>query len=163
MANRKPKTNQDPRAVTLGKIIEYIRKDRSMTQGDLFNKCGVSVASISAYERGDRYPKSKFLQLLCDALEVNYTILINLVQEPVKAIGPEIKYNKETGKKEIINPAKEKIVKKIDPIECAKKIILNSERASNNQESINLLVNKFSLLSEEKQNEVFEFIETINN
>ena len=161
MALRKPKENQDPRAVLLGKVIEYVRKERQLTQGEVFKKCGVSVASISAYERGDRYPKTKFLQLLCDALEIDYNILINLTQPPVKAVGPIIEYNRILGEKVVKNPAKEKIVKKIDPIECAKKIILNSSNIKNNQQNVNLLINKFSNLSEENQQKVFDFIDSL--
>ncbi len=161
MALRKPKDNQDPRAVLLGKVIEYIRRERQLTQGDVFKKCGVSVASISAYERGDRYPKTKFLQLICESLDVDYAILIRLTEPPVRAVGPTIQYDKFSGEKVIKNPAKDKFVKNIDPISSAKKIIKNSLNIKNKQQNINLLLDNFSDLSDKQQKQVFEFIENL--
>ncbi|CAK1234308.1 Transcriptional regulator [Fructobacillus fructosus] len=48
--------------------IKYFRKQVYLTQEELAKKSGVSLASISAYERGIRNPKIENLRKLANVL-----------------------------------------------------------------------------------------------
>ena len=129
MALRKPKENQHPKAVLLGKVLEIIRKHRGLTQGEVYDRCGVSVASISAYERGDRYPKTNYLRRICNALEISYGLLSSLLDPPQRIEGPIYTVDEETGEQVVLNPAKDHAVPKVDPVKCAEELIAHTEKA----------------------------------
>jgi MerR family transcriptional regulator, light-induced transcriptional regulator len=53
-----------------GQQIKYFRKQAGLTQGELGEKLGVSQVTIAHYERGNRYPQQKKLNLLSRTLGV---------------------------------------------------------------------------------------------
>ena len=55
----------------LSKNIKKFRKDRNMTQKDLAEKSGLSIASIQGYEQGKYMPKTEQLKKIATALEVS--------------------------------------------------------------------------------------------
>ena len=124
MALRKPKDNQHPKAVLLGKILEIVRKHRGMTQGEVYERCGVSVASVSAYERGDRYPKNNYLRRICNALDISYGLLSSLIDPP-----QSYEENQTFVETQIFEEGfLENVIPTIDPHECAEKLIIHTEK-----------------------------------
>lgn len=68
----------------LGKKIMQLRKQHRYTQKHLAERCGETVTSISAYERGQRIPTTKVLERLALALNTTVIDLIDpkYVQHP---------------------------------------------------------------------------------
>ena len=68
----------------LGKKIMKLRKQHQFTQKHLAERCGETVTSISAYERGQRMPNTQTLERLALALNTTVIDLINpqYVQHP---------------------------------------------------------------------------------
>jgi len=56
--------------------IEWIRKDKKMTQKELAEKAGISVRTLQYWESGQRSPTIKMLYKVADALDVNVSELI---------------------------------------------------------------------------------------
>lgn len=56
--------------MTTGQTIRSLRKKRRLSQAQLGALCGISGATVAAYERGDRLPKKKVLEKLAAAFEV---------------------------------------------------------------------------------------------
>ena len=52
-------------------VIVKRRTELGLTQSDLAEKIGVSVATIAAWERGRRYPSQPTLQRLYEALDLD--------------------------------------------------------------------------------------------
>lgn len=55
---------------TFAKRLYETRTLANMTQQELGDKCGVSKATISRYEKMQRLPSIEMLGLLCQALDV---------------------------------------------------------------------------------------------
>lgn len=68
----------------LGKKIMQLRKQHRYTQKHLAERCGETVTSISAYERGQRIPTTQVLERLATALNTTVIDLIDpkYVQHP---------------------------------------------------------------------------------
>ncbi|WP_026832005.1 helix-turn-helix domain-containing protein [Exiguobacterium undae] len=68
----------------LGKKIMQLRKQHRYTQKHLAERCGETVTSISAYERGQRIPTTQVLERLAMALNTTVIDLIDpkYVQHP---------------------------------------------------------------------------------
>ncbi|MGX8237128.1 helix-turn-helix domain-containing protein [Exiguobacterium undae] len=68
----------------LGKKIMQLRKQHRYTQKHLAERCGETVTSISAYERGQRIPTPQVLERLAMALNTTVIDLIDpkYVQHP---------------------------------------------------------------------------------
>ena len=56
--------------------IEWIRKDKKMTQKELAEKAGISVRTLQYWESGQRFPKVNVLYRVADALKVNVSQLM---------------------------------------------------------------------------------------
>ena len=57
--------------------IKYFRKKKGLTQKDLAEKSGLSIATIQGYEQNKYKPKLVTLLKIADALEVDFTQLEN--------------------------------------------------------------------------------------
>lgn len=73
MTSSKKTPSVDPDA--LGKRIEKLRRNRQWNQMDLAKKAGVSQATVSQVERGDRTPGLEAVGALAKALEVTVEFL----------------------------------------------------------------------------------------
>lgn len=60
----------------LGKRIRSLRENRSWSQTDLAKRAGLSQASVSEIERGERTPKVDALVHLADALDESLDFLV---------------------------------------------------------------------------------------
>ncbi|MDO4977842.1 MAG: helix-turn-helix transcriptional regulator [Eubacteriales bacterium] len=70
--------------IVLGNNIRLFRKRIGMTQGQLANKIGRSLASVSKYERGDCSIDSYTLYKIADVLNIAVSQLLPEVKEQVK-------------------------------------------------------------------------------
>lgn len=83
----------------IGSAIRRARKARKMTQSDLKNRLGISINSISGWERGATAPNATNLRSLCEVLHVEPSLLLGMggrdgqnrnwdaLHEPVNALG----------------------------------------------------------------------------
>ena len=63
-------------ALTFGEQLRELRTARSMTQGQLAERCGTSISAISNFEAGNNSPTLGTLLRLADALECNVSELV---------------------------------------------------------------------------------------
>lgn len=66
----------------IGKAVKKIRKSRGMTQGDLSEKSGIGVSSISQIELNSASPQKPTVDRLCKALNVNSEYLFFMSVDP---------------------------------------------------------------------------------
>jgi transcriptional regulator with XRE-family HTH domain len=80
----------------IGRVIRRERQDRQLTIKELGDKAGLSEIYVGEIERGQKYPSSKVLESLAQALELDIADLLELMAEeirferqpePVNAIG----------------------------------------------------------------------------
>lgn len=62
--------------MAFGENLKRLRQDKGWTQGDLANRTGLRVATISQLERGEGDPKMSTLHKLLDALECSADALL---------------------------------------------------------------------------------------
>lgn len=62
-------------AMTVGKIIQKIRKEKGYTQKQLAEKCGVATGTIQQYELNKREPRQEQLCKIAKALDVSIDYL----------------------------------------------------------------------------------------
>jgi transcriptional regulator with XRE-family HTH domain len=60
----------------VGERIREVRLARGLTQGDLADLCGTSIAAISHIERGTKVPTITTLARIADALECKVARLV---------------------------------------------------------------------------------------
>ena len=87
--------------VSIGKNIRKYRQQKKMRQEDLAEKAGLSVNYIGMIERGDKIPAlDTFIaitnalgvsadQLLCDVIDIGYTIKTSILSEKVSSLPKE--------------------------------------------------------------------------
>ena len=63
--------------MTIAERIRLFRQQRKMSQGDLAEKSGVNLKSLSRYELGTSVPPADVLKNLADALEVSSDALLS--------------------------------------------------------------------------------------
>ena len=61
--------------MNIGNSIRKLRIEKSLSQGELSKKCGLSQNSLSQIELGNKYPSSKNLKKICKILEIPESIL----------------------------------------------------------------------------------------
>ena len=61
-----------------GQRLREVRLAQRLTQGDLAERCGTSIAAISHMERGAKVPTLTTLVRLADALECRVTKLVDV-------------------------------------------------------------------------------------
>ena len=52
--------------MTVGEKIRAVRKEKGLSQKDLAEKTGLSIATIQGYEQGKYKPKIENIQKICD-------------------------------------------------------------------------------------------------
>lgn len=62
----------------IGKFIKSKREDLGITQEELSNRIGVSSATISLYESGDRKPEIDVLRKLSEVLECSLVAMLDI-------------------------------------------------------------------------------------
>lgn len=68
--------------LSLGESVRFLRKKRNLTQGDLARAVGVSLESISRWERGSRTPSLDDLQKLAKILDTTVSFLAGEAEVP---------------------------------------------------------------------------------
>lgn len=68
-----------------GKRLREVRLARGLTQSQLAERCGTSIAAISHIERGTKVPTLTTLVRLADALDCRVTKLVEVLD---RAHGP---------------------------------------------------------------------------
>lgn len=62
--------------MTIGQVIQIIRKEKGLTQKQLAEKCGMATGTIQQYELNKREPRQKQLQIIANALNVSIHELV---------------------------------------------------------------------------------------
>ena len=79
----------------MGRVIRRERQDRRMTIKELGEKAGLSEIYMGDIERGQKYPSSRVLESIAQALDMDIADLLELVAE-------EIRYEREPEKLSVI-------------------------------------------------------------
>jgi len=104
---------------SIGKTIKETRDQKAITQDELAKRVGVTAATISLYESGDRKPELEKLKAIAKALETSEVFLMGAELDPTnidlalrseKLTPPEITQVKKYI--DLIKKAKEKNEKK---------------------------------------------------
>ncbi len=74
--------------MTVGENIKRIRLEKSMTQKELGNKCGLADSAIRRYELGGANPKYETIQKIADALDTTPSVLM---EQKEKNVGGNIR------------------------------------------------------------------------
>lgn len=64
--------------MTVGEKIRAVRKEKGLSQKDLAEKTGLSIATIQGYEQGKYKPKIENIQKICDEIEIPLRMLIRV-------------------------------------------------------------------------------------
>ncbi len=68
----------------IGRVIRQERQDRRMTIKELGDKAGLSEIYVGEIERGKKYPSSKVLESLAEALDLDMADLLELMAEEIR-------------------------------------------------------------------------------
>ncbi len=68
----------------IGRVIRRERQDRQLTIKELGEKAGLSEIYVGEIERGQKYPSSKVLESLAQALELDIADLLELMAEEIR-------------------------------------------------------------------------------
>jgi transcriptional regulator with XRE-family HTH domain len=69
----------------MGRVIRRERQDRQLTIKELGDKAGLSEIYVGEIERGQKYPSSKVLESLANALDLDIAELLELMAEEIRA------------------------------------------------------------------------------
>lgn len=78
MRQEKNYTDHCGKSMTVGEKIQAIRKEKGLSQKDLAEKTGLSIATIQGYEQGKYKPKIENIQKICDGIEIPLRRLIRV-------------------------------------------------------------------------------------
>ena len=73
------RTNRGNEGQLFGGRLREVRLARGLTQGDLAERCGTSIAAISHIERGTKVPTLTTIVRLADALKCRVTKLVEVL------------------------------------------------------------------------------------
>ena len=59
-------------------VFKNLRKDNNLTQAELAKKLGVAPSTVGMYERGQREPDFETLEKIANALEMEFSELIDV-------------------------------------------------------------------------------------
>lgn len=68
----------------LGRVIRRERQDRNLTIKELGDKSGLSEIYVGEIERGQKYPSSKVLESIAQALEIELAEFLELVADEIR-------------------------------------------------------------------------------
>jgi len=80
------RTHRGNEGQLVGERIREVRVTRGLTQGDLAELCGTSIAAISHIERGTKVPTITTLVRLADALECKVTKLVEVLDRNTRTV-----------------------------------------------------------------------------
>jgi transcriptional regulator with XRE-family HTH domain len=69
----------------IGRIIRRERLDRQLTIKELGDKAGLSEIYVGEIERGQKYPSSKVLENIAQALDLDLADLLELMAEVIRS------------------------------------------------------------------------------
>jgi len=69
----------------MGRVIRRERQARQLTIKELGDKAGLSEIYVGEIERGQKYPSSKVLESLANALDLDIAELLELMAEEIRA------------------------------------------------------------------------------
>jgi len=69
----------------IGKVIRRERLDRQLTIKELGDKAGLSEIYVGEIERGQKYPSSKVLESIAQALDLDLADLLELMAEEIRS------------------------------------------------------------------------------
>lgn len=73
-------------------MLKQLRKEHNLTQKDLAEKVGVSIATIQGYEQNKYKPKAETIYKIAEALNISYTRLLGIYYDD-----PVLEYTGYTG------------------------------------------------------------------
>src|SRR5260370_8394898 len=68
----------------IGRVIRHERQDRQLTIKELGDKAGLSEIYVGEIERGQKYPSSKVLESIAQALDLDIADLLELMAEEIR-------------------------------------------------------------------------------
>lgn len=68
----------------MGRVIRRERQERHMTIKELGEKAGLSEIYVGEIERGQKYPSSRVLESIAQALDMDIADLLELVAEEIR-------------------------------------------------------------------------------
>jgi len=68
----------------MGRVIRRERQDRRLTIKELGDKAGLSEIYVGEIERGQKYPSSKVLESIAEALDLDLADLLELMAEEIR-------------------------------------------------------------------------------
>jgi transcriptional regulator with XRE-family HTH domain len=68
----------------MGRVIRRERQERQLTIKELGEKAGLSEIYVGEIERGQKYPSSKVLESIGDALDLDMADLLELMAEEIR-------------------------------------------------------------------------------
>ena len=68
----------------IGRVIRRERQDRRLTIKELGDKAGLSEIYVGEIERGQKYPSSKVLESIAQALDLDIADLLELMAEEIR-------------------------------------------------------------------------------
>lgn len=68
----------------LGRVIRRERQERNLTIKELGEKAGLSEIYVGEIERGQKYPSSRVLESLAQALDLDIADLLELIAEEIR-------------------------------------------------------------------------------
>ena len=68
----------------MGRVIRRERQDRRLTIKELGDKAGISEIYVGEIERGQKYPSSKVLESIAEALDLDLADLLELMAEEIR-------------------------------------------------------------------------------
>ena len=68
----------------IGRVIRRERQDRQLTIKELGDKAGLSEIYVGEIERGQKYPSSKVLENLAQALDLDIADLLEMMAEEIR-------------------------------------------------------------------------------
>ena len=68
----------------MGRVIRRERQERQLTIKELGEKAGLSEIYVGEIERGQKYPSSKVLESIGDALDLDIADLLELMAEEIR-------------------------------------------------------------------------------
>lgn len=160
MRKKRAKIELSESELYLGKVLEWIRTIKKVTQDDLCAKSGVSRSSISAYERGARNPKASNLRRITDALDIDFDLLLESTAVQWHASGSLKQFDPESGELKVVKAGG--IIAMPPPEKTAHTVIEQTDVARKNgpfqDEWEKRLVEHYRALSDDNKGKVYDFI-----
>lgn len=72
--------------MNIGENIKKYRKQKGLTQVELADMCGLSRNAICKYEKNEREPNFKIVELICSSLDISITNLIESNKDNTNSI-----------------------------------------------------------------------------